>query len=55
MRDTAYLQRIQAEHAAIRDAIGARAADRAREAARLHLVGSLERYRLMMGRVERHA
>lgn len=50
-----YLKRIQAEHAAIRDAIGARAADRAREAARLHLVGSLERYRQMMGRVERHA
>ena len=27
----------------------------AREAARLHLVGSLDRYRQMMGRVERHA
>lgn len=51
----AYLQRIQKEHEAIRDAIGAREPERARAAARAHLVGSLERYRQMMGRLEHHA
>ncbi|HMR31243.1 MAG TPA: FadR/GntR family transcriptional regulator [Geminicoccaceae bacterium] len=51
----AYLERIQREHEAIRDAIGAREAELARAAARAHLVGSLERYRLMMGRLDHHA
>jgi DNA-binding FadR family transcriptional regulator len=49
----AYLQRIQQEHVAIRQAIGAREAEAARAAARTHLVGSLERYRQMMAGVER--
>ncbi|HET6466951.1 MAG TPA: FadR/GntR family transcriptional regulator [Geminicoccaceae bacterium] len=41
----AYLERIQSEHVAIHDAIRARAPEQAREAARLHLVNSLDRYR----------
>ena len=44
----AYLERIQAEHVAIQQAIRARKPAQAREAARLHLVGSMERYRKMM-------
>jgi DNA-binding FadR family transcriptional regulator len=38
----AYLERLQKEHAAILDAIRAKKPDRARAAARLHLIGSLE-------------
>jgi GntR family transcriptional regulator, transcriptional repressor for pyruvate dehydrogenase complex len=44
----AYLERIQVEHQAIQEAIRARKPEQAREAARVHLVGSMERYRKMM-------
>jgi GntR family transcriptional regulator, transcriptional repressor for pyruvate dehydrogenase complex len=43
-----YLERIQAEHQTIQEAIRARKPEQAREAARMHLVGSMERYRKMM-------
>lgn len=44
----AYLERIQAEHVAIQEAIRAKKPEQAREAARTHLVGSMERYRKMI-------
>ncbi len=48
----AYLERIQEEHAAIHAAIRAREPDRAREAARLHLVNSMTRYRQLSASCE---
>lgn len=48
----AYLERIQAEHVAIQDAIRARQPEQARDAARLHLVGSSARYREMIDTLE---
>lgn len=45
-----YLEQIQAEHKRIADAISARDENDAREAVRLHLKGSLERYRDMIKR-----
>ena len=48
----AYLERLQKEHAAILDAIRAKKPDRARVAARLHLIGSLERYRQLAALIE---
>jgi GntR family transcriptional repressor for pyruvate dehydrogenase complex len=48
----AYLRRLQEEHATILDAVRARKPDRAREAARAHLVGSLERYRQLAVSIE---
>lgn len=45
-----YLEQIQAEHRRIADAISLRDDDAAREAVRLHLKGSLQRYRDMIRR-----
>lgn len=46
----AYLQQIQTEHKNIADAIGARDEDAAREAMRIHLKGSQQRYRNRLNR-----
>jgi DNA-binding FadR family transcriptional regulator len=46
----AYLKRIQDEHKHIAEAISARDEEAAREAMRLHLKGSLQRYRSMIRR-----
>jgi DNA-binding FadR family transcriptional regulator len=48
--ETGYLEQIQAEHKRIADAISARDEEAARDAVRLHLKGSLERYRQMIRR-----
>lgn len=48
--NVAYLQRIQAEHARIADAIAARDEGEARRAMRAHLSNSLQRYRKLAGR-----
>ena len=50
-----YLERIQREHRAIHAAIRAREPERAREAARLHLVNSMNRYRQLSATLEKGA
>jgi DNA-binding FadR family transcriptional regulator len=50
-----YLERIQREHRAIHAAIRTREPERAREAARLHLVNSMNRYRQLSATLEKGA
>jgi GntR family transcriptional repressor for pyruvate dehydrogenase complex len=50
-----YLERVQEEHRAIHAAIRARQPERAREAARLHLVNSMSRYRQRAAKLEQSA